>query len=97
MPLSLAIESGVLCHVFGLYRPNIKHHSKHVYFKESISRRTFRIFLILFRSGEGKGESEAPGRGGNDFFFENPWRGGVSPGRGARGRSSMRCVSPNIF
>ena len=28
---------------------------------------TFRIFLIFFCSGEGNGESEAPGRGGSVF------------------------------
>ena len=45
---------------------------------------TFRIFF--FCSGEGKGESEAPGAGGGLTFHENPRRGGVSgrvgPGAG---------------
>ena len=37
---------------------------------------TFRIFFFCL--GEGKGESEAPGRGGGRFFFfENPRGGGV--------------------
>ena len=45
---------------------------------------TFRIFFIFFPLGEGKGESEAPGRGGGRCFIENPRRGG-SPTRGGGG------------
>ena len=34
-------------------------------------------FFFFFCSGRGKGESEAPGEGGGDqFFIENPRRGG---------------------
>ena len=44
----------------------------------------FRIFFIFFCSGRGKGESEAPGGGGDPFCFENPRRGGEFPG-GAEG------------
>ena len=50
-----------------------------------ISWWTFRIFFIFFCSGEGKGESEAPGgRGGRAIFIENP-RGGVSRAGGGGG------------
>ena len=38
---------------------------------------TFRIFFIFFSAqGREKGESEAPGGGGDRFFIENPRRGG---------------------
>ena len=49
---------------------------------------TFRIFFIFFsRRGRVKGESEAPGGGRVRFFlfFENPRRGGVPGGGGAKG------------
>ena len=39
---------------------------------------------FFFCSGEGKGESEAPGGGGGRFLIENPRRGG-SPERGGWG------------
>ena len=35
--------------------------------------------FYFFCSGEGKGKSEAPGRGGVGFLIENP-KGGGSPG-----------------
>ena len=45
------------------------------------------IFLVFFCSGEGKMDSDAPGRGGgDDFFFENPRRGGSSGRVRAGGR-----------
>ena len=43
--------------------------------------------------GEGKGESEAPGRGGGgQLFIENPTKGGALPGGGgcARGREGLQ-------
>ena len=41
----------------------------------------FGYYLFFLCSGEGKGESEAPGRGGGRFFIENPRRGeGGLPG-----------------
>ena len=43
---------------------------------------TFRICFFLFLSGEGKGESEAPGRGGGSVFIENPRRGSRKRGGG---------------
>ena len=47
--------------------------------------------MFFFCSGEGKGESEAPGRGGGRFLIENSRRGG-SPmrerGGGVAGRVS---------
>ena len=49
-------------------------------------------FLFFFCSGRGKGESEVQGgRGGVQFFIENPRRGGGgSPGReGPRGREGV--------
>ena len=51
---------------------------------------TFRIFLMFFCSGEGKGESEAPGSGGGRFFLLKIPGGGGGGGstrrvRGARG------------
>ena len=45
----------------------------------------FGYFLFFLCSGEGKGESEAPGGGGGRFFIENPRRGGGPPGRGGGG------------
>ena len=46
---------------------------------------TFRIFIIFFCSGEGKGAVRGVGRrGGGRFFIENP-RGGGLPGGGAGG------------
>ena len=54
------------------------------------------IFIIfLLGGGEGKGESEAPGRGGGRFFIENPRRGGVLP-RGA-GRVSAGNFAKYFF
>ena len=47
-------------------------------------QRTFRIFLIFFCSGEGKKESESPGRG-ERFFTENPRRLAGLPGRVGEG------------
>ena len=41
--------------------------------------------FYFFCSGEGKGESGAPGGGGEDFLFENPKRGGVSWAGGGGG------------
>ena len=53
---------------------------------------TFRIFFIFFfRSGEGKGESEAPGEGATIFLLKIPG-GGVSRaggGGGMRGREGV--------
>ena len=40
------------------------------------------IFYIFFCSGEGKGESEAPGWGRVGFAIENPRRGGGVSGGG---------------
>ena len=46
----------------------------------------------FFRSGEGKEESEAPGRGEGQLLLKIP-RGGVSPGReGARGKRPGGCL-----
>ena len=45
---------------------------------------TFRIFLIFFSLGRGKGESEAPEGGGGRFLLKIPG-GGSSGGRGAEG------------
>ena len=42
--------------------------------------------FYFFCSGEGKGESEAPGRGGGSvFFMDNPRRGALPNGGGGRG------------
>ena len=49
----------------------------------------------FFCSGEGKGESEAPGGGGGRFFIENSRRGGGSPGRGGGGRGAGRVSARN--
>ena len=54
---------------------------------------TFRIFFIFFCSGRGKGESEAPGRGEDRSFIENP-RTGVS--RTGRGRGAGRVSAANL-
>ena len=45
---------------------------------------TFRIFFVFFCSGEGKGESEAPGEGGRDVLLKIP-EGGVSRAGGGGG------------
>ena len=55
--------------------------------------------FYFFCSGEGKGELEAPGRGGGRFFFiENPRRGGVLPreGLGGGGRGAGRVPAGNL-
>ena len=51
--------------------------------------------IFFFCSGEGKGESEAPGGGGGRFFIENPRRGEGSPG-GAGGRGAGRVSARNL-
>ena len=53
--------------------------------------------FIFFCSGEGKGESEAPGRGGGRFFIENPRRGGGSPTRGGGGGGGAGRLSAGNF
>ena len=51
---------------------------------------TFRLFLIFFSSGRGKGESEAPGAGESLFLLKIPAEGGSSGGGGPRGRCLRR-------
>ena len=50
----------------------------------------FRYFLFFFCSGRGKGESEAPGRGGSIFFGNSQEGGGCPGGGGAEGPG--RCL-----
>ena len=45
--------------------------------------------FYFFRTGEGKEESEAPGRGGGAVFIENPKRGGGLQGGRGRGASGL--------
>ena len=54
----------------------------------------FRYF-VLFCSGRGKGESEAPGRG-DRFFVENPRKGGGCP-RGGRVEGPGGCLRRIVF
>ena len=58
----------------------------------SFSWWTFRKFFISVCSGDGKGESEAPGRGGGEtFLLKIPGGGGGLPGGwGAGGARSRR-------
>ena len=64
----------------------LHHHVGHLGCPQKLPRWTFRIFFIFFLLGEGKGESEAPGRGGVRIFIENPRRGCLRAGRGGGGR-----------
>ena len=61
------------------------------------TRWTFRIFFIFFLLGEGKGESEAPGRGGTIFYWKSQ-EGGVSraSGGGAEGREGASLFARNF-
>ena len=56
----------------------------------------FRYFKFFFCSGRGKGEPEAPGRGGGDrFFIESPRRGGLPGREGRRWRGAGRVSAAN--
>ena len=60
---------------------------------------TFRIFFAFFCSGEGKGESEAPEKGGR-IFTENPrslWREGGGEGAGRVSAGNFQGGGLNIF
>ena len=52
---------------------------------------TFRIFFIFSCLGKGKGESEAPGWGGDQFYIENP-KGGREAGRGRGAGGCLRQI-----
>ena len=53
------------------------------------------IFYFLFCSGEGKGGVRGAGVGGEDFFTENPRRGGLRAGGGG-GRGAGRVFAGNL-
>ena len=65
---------------------------------KSEPRWTFRIFFIFFRSGRGKGESEAPGGGGIDFLLKIPGGGGGGlQDRRGRGAGRVSAVTWGIL